>query len=152
MAYSAAYAKPKIFYPHFSRWPKFSFDPKGFFGNDKTYCIPGEDWYLLGLLNSHALWYMITQTCPAMRGGLWRYELRVQYVDRLPIRTPSDMDRGRIAELARQLALETVSDRSGLENELNDRVAHIYDLTREEQAIVNDLGKRFLPIQVSEDA
>jgi hypothetical protein len=62
------------------------------------------------------------------------------------------MDRGRIAELARQLALETVSDRSGLENELNDRVAHIYDLTREEQAIVNDLGKRFLPIQVSEDA
>ena len=79
LAYSARFAEPKIFYPHFSRFPKFCIDNKGFYGNDKTYCIPGTDYYLLGVLNSDVAWFQIRQICPAMRGGLWRHELRVQY-------------------------------------------------------------------------
>ena len=54
MAYSERYTGVKIIYPHFSRWPKFCLDQKGFFSNDKTYCIPGEDFYLLAVLLTFA--------------------------------------------------------------------------------------------------
>jgi hypothetical protein len=135
-AYNSQYSEPKIFYPHFSRFPKFSMDPKGFFGNDKTYCIPKADFYLLGLLNSDVLWFQIRNVCPAMRGGLWRYELRVQYVDTLIIAEPSKTQRDAIWAISEQLSSEQCSDRLGTEAELNERVAALYGLTDEERELI----------------
>lgn len=137
--YSKSMAKPKIIYPHFSRFPKFSFEPDGYFSNDKTYLIPSEDWYLLALLNSLVLWYFITLICPAMRGGLWRYELRVMYMETLPIAKPSASDRKKLSDLAETLSAEQCSNRLALEAELNDRVAQLYGLTPEEKKIVEGI-------------
>jgi hypothetical protein len=137
LAYSGRFSEPKIMYPHFSRFSKFSFDSKGYFGNDKTYCIPIQDHYLLGVLNSTTVWFQITQVCPAMRGGLWRYELRVQYMDTIAIAQPAERDRAIIADLARQLSSESSPDRLALEADLNDRVGALYGLTKEERMLLS---------------
>jgi hypothetical protein len=136
LAYSQRFSEPKIFYPHFSRFNKFSFDSNGYFGNDKTYCIPGSDSYLLGLLNSQTLWFQISQICPAMRGGLWRYELRVQYMETLSVVQASETDRRAIARIAEELTSDSAINRLALEAELNDRVASLYKLTPDERKLL----------------
>lgn len=133
-AFTPCYQRPKIFYPHFSHWPTFSFDPKGFFGNDKTYCIPVEDSYLLGVLNSPVIWYIVRATCSPKRGG-W-YEMRVQYIEKMPIVRPSDSDRRAIGSLAERLSIHGVADRLAVESELFDRVARVYGLNREERDLI----------------
>ena len=149
LAYSARFQSPKIFYPHFSRSPSFSFDPKGFFGNYKTYCIPTEDNYLLGVLNSALTWYVVQGMCSPKRGG-W-YEMRVQYMETMPIVSASECAKGAIGEIAKQLSLDSVLDRLSLERELNQKVAVLYGLDEDEQAYMGK-GQPVSPITIfSED-
>ena len=91
--------------------PEFSFDPKGFFGNDKTYCIPKADSFLLGLLNSTTLWFMIRHIAASKRGG-WS-ELRVQYMETIPIAQPDKRDGDAIAAIAEQLSSESCREPFG---------------------------------------
>lgn len=84
-AYSARYAATKISYPHFNREPNFSLETAGAFSNDKSYAIPSDDLCLLALLNSKVGWFYLSNLAPAVRGGF--HELRVQYVDQLPVPT-----------------------------------------------------------------
>ncbi|RUW49470.1 type I restriction endonuclease subunit M [Mesorhizobium sp. M1A.F.Ca.ET.072.01.1.1] len=82
-AYSARYAATKISYPHFNQEPNFSLETAGAFSNDKSYAIPSGDLSLLALLNSKVGWFYLSNLAPAVRGGF--HELRVQYVDQLPV-------------------------------------------------------------------
>lgn len=99
-AYSARISQPKISYPHFSQGPKFLFEPTGFFSNDKTYFVPSEDPFLLAILNSNPSWYYLRLIAPAMRGGIWRLELRVQFVETLPIPAATSAEKSEIGSLA----------------------------------------------------
>jgi hypothetical protein len=99
-AYSARISQPKISYPHFSQGPKYLFEPNGFFSNDKTYFIPSADPFLLAILNSKPSWFYLRLIAPAMRGGIWRLELRVQYVETLPIPPATDAEKAEIGSLA----------------------------------------------------
>lgn len=99
-AYSERIAQPKISYPHFSQGPKFLFEPQGYFSNDKTYFIPSSDAYLIGLLNSSVSWYYLRLIAPAMRGGIWRLELRVQYLETVPIPSATNAQKMEISTLA----------------------------------------------------
>ena len=96
------FAAPKISYPHFSQGRKFSFEPQGYFSNDKTYLIPSEDKALLGLLNSTLIWGVLRGICPALRGGEWRLELRVQYLEKVPIPAWDDGARAELAAASEQ--------------------------------------------------
>jgi hypothetical protein len=135
--YSKAMAAAKIIYPHFSRLSKFSFDSGGFYSNDKTYLIPSEDLALLGILNSSVSWCHISGVCQVKLGRV--YELRVMYMETIPIARPSATDRKKLSDLAEALSAESCPNRLALEAELNDRVAHLYGLTAEEQKIVNGI-------------
>ena len=73
------------------------FDNEGYFGNDKTYCIPTSDLYLLGLLNSAAIWFLLCGMAPPVRGGY--LELRVHYMERLPIPDASAEERDRVSAI-----------------------------------------------------
>jgi hypothetical protein len=134
LAYSARFGEPKIFYPHFCVEPEFSFDPSGFYGNDKTYCIPKQGMYLLGLLNSETLWFMIRHMAASKRGG-WS-ELRVQYMDTLPIIDSGRSDRAKIEALAESLSNNSAAQRLSLKSELNERVAVLYGLTADERELI----------------
>lgn len=118
-AYAPYFAAPKISYPHFNAARNFSFEPLGSFSNDKSYLIPTDDMALLAVLNSRALWFMLSSMSPPVRGGF--HELRVQYVEKLPI--PA-WDVGARAKLA--TASETASaaalQRLNLQNALTRRL------------------------------
>lgn len=96
--YAPRMAAPKLIYGHFSPEPLFSYEPDGFYSNDKSYIVPNGDWYALALLNSNALWWLLLRLAPAVRGGF--HEVRVQYVETLPVPHADAPTRARLAALA----------------------------------------------------
>ena len=98
VGYFNEFEKLKIVYGHFSPSSLFSFEKNSYFSNDKSYIIPTEDLYLLGLLNSKSIWHLIKSMCPFVRGGF--YEVRAQYIETLPNPSTSTEQRAKIAELA----------------------------------------------------
>lgn len=100
-SYYEEFEKEKIVYGHFSPTHLFSIDKQGRFSNDKSYILPTCDLnFLLGLLNSNIYWSMIISMCPSVRGGF--YELRIQYIEKLPIPTATVPQKTEIATLAQQ--------------------------------------------------
>ena len=87
LAYQPRFLTPKISYGHFAQNRIFAFDRTGFFSNDKSYFIPNADYGLLAYLNSSLAWVFIVGLSPAVRGGF--HELRVQYIERVPL--PTDL-------------------------------------------------------------
>jgi hypothetical protein len=126
-AYQDRLAQPKISYPHFQNAPMFSLETTGAFSNDKTYFIPSSDPALLGLLNSRAAWFILTGLSPAVRGG-W-HEMRVQYVERLPIPDLSTEERGRIGSLA-QICTEAAQQRYCVERDMSSRILDLCPTAR----------------------
>ena len=118
-AYSARIAKPKISYPHFSSKRLFSFEPSGAFSNDKTYFVPSSDLFLLALLNSLTAWSVLSAIAPAVRGGF--HELRVQYVETLPIPTATDEQKAELVSLA-ESAQAAAEERYRLQQQVTRRI------------------------------
>jgi len=58
--------KSKIVYPHFNFTVNFAFDETGLYSNDKTYFIPVESKYLIGILNSKVCHFYLKQIAPAV--------------------------------------------------------------------------------------
>lgn len=83
LAYQPSFYTDKIVYGHFAQERIFAFDRNAYFSNDKSYFIPNATLDLLSLLNSSVTWFVITGLAPAVRGGF--HEMRVQYIERLPI-------------------------------------------------------------------
>lgn len=98
-AYAPHMESPKIIYGHFSPHALFSREPNGFYSNDKSYFVPADDWFLLGLLNSSVLWWLIIRLAPFVRGCY--YEVRVQYIETLPVPKVDSAQRNVIADRAK---------------------------------------------------
>ncbi len=98
VAYQDRLAQTKISYPHFQNSRMFTMEKTGAFSNDKSYFIPSNDAALLAYLNSALAWSYLVGVSPAVRNN-W-HELRVQYVENLPI----PMLEGELAEKLATLA------------------------------------------------
>ena len=68
-----------------SRGPKFSLDRQGVFSNQNTYVIDSDDLFLVGLLNSRAVWFFLGGVADALRGGVWRLTLYSSFVAQVPV-------------------------------------------------------------------
>lgn len=121
-AYAPYVAAPKIIYPHFNSERNFSLEPQKAFSNDKSYLVPSNDKALLALLNSQVLWFIMSSMSPPVRGGY--HELRVQYVESLPI---PEWDESKRAELASksERATDAAHNRLSLQTALTRRVTDI---------------------------
>jgi hypothetical protein len=97
LAYQPSFSTPKIIYGHFAQERIFAFDTDGYFSNDKSYFIPNATFDLLSLLNSRVAWSFIASISPAVRGGF--HEMRVQYLETVPVPEISSTDRKRLAKL-----------------------------------------------------
>jgi type I restriction-modification system DNA methylase subunit len=98
--YAHLFEKQKIMYPVISPDLRFSMDLTGNYGNDKTYFISTEDWYLLGILNSSSAFDWIKETVSPLQGGY--YEFRSIYLKDLPIPDAPQKERDVVAKLAKQ--------------------------------------------------
>jgi len=98
------YDLPKILYPVIGKESRFVMDENGYYGNDKTYFISSNDWYLLGILNSSPAFEFLKQICSVLgdetKGG--RLEFRAIYMEKLPIPDAPQKERDALAKLAKQ--------------------------------------------------
>jgi hypothetical protein len=108
-AYVAALEGVKIAYAEMAKTAPFSREETGFFANNKVYFVPSNDWFLLGLLNSNALWFRVSAITTVLRGGF--KELFTQYIETLPIPTADDSQRAAIAALAESCQREACARR-----------------------------------------
>lgn len=117
--YHANFVPPKITYPHFSVNPLFHLDSSSNYSNDKSYIIATSDIYLLDLLNSSVIWFLLTAMSPPVRGGF--YEMRTYYLNELPIPPATEPQKAQLATLAE--ACQTASEnRLKLERNLARRI------------------------------
>jgi len=98
------FSKPKIQYPDIGLESRFCMDRVGYFGTNTTYFVSGEDWYLLGVLNSSPTLNLLKNICAILGDQDKRGRLRFfgQTMDTLPIPTARDAERTAVALLAKQ--------------------------------------------------
>jgi hypothetical protein len=86
--YYDLFEQPKILYPDIATSCRFTLDTNGYFSVNTTYFIPGDDLYLLGILNSQIGYFYLSEVCAGLEGGGQTY-LRFfgQYLGNFPIRT-----------------------------------------------------------------
>jgi adenine-specific DNA-methyltransferase len=140
LAYKEAFEMPKIMYPEIAMSSRFALDKAGCYPNNKAFIIPGEDYYLLGVLNSKCIWSWIKEKCsvlgdPNNRG---RFELRETYMRHLPVPKPVSEQKVKIEELAKKLVEHGVDapEAAAWEAEIDQIVYQMFDLTLEESAEV----------------
>jgi hypothetical protein len=95
--------RPKIMWPDISKRPRFSMDLCNRYLGNTAFAVPGEDYFLLGILSSWATWFYISKTAQPLRlrGDRWQYRLFTQYMEHIPVPAATPSDRDAIAALAR---------------------------------------------------
>lgn len=126
--YYAAFDSPKIVYPVITDRLRFAFGPPGLHSNDKTFVIPVDDFFLLGVLNSAAAWHWLSAKCSPLQNGF--LEQRRIYLEHFPVPSASGSARRAIAGLVEDCAAAAArgSDLQTVESELNAAVAAAYGL------------------------
>ena len=158
--YYTKFEKPKIIVPCIAQRASCTFDKRGFYSNDKTTIISTNDLFLLGVLNSKALDFVIHSISSTKQGGYFEY--KPMYVNQLPIHTidfsnPRDKVRHdrmvklveRMLDLNKKLQkAKTEHDKTVLKRQIDSTDAQIdnlvyelYGLTKKEIAIVEESVK-----------
>ena len=124
--YASDFEKPKIFWPNITKLPRFSWDDKGYFINDKGYILSTDDRALLAILQSRVCWFVISRLCTPLRlrAGLWQYQLFAQFIERLPIPNMTPDDQRALATLAERIT-ETARSRYALDTKMRHRMADL---------------------------
>ncbi len=101
-AYFEEFEVPKILWPDITKLPRFSWDGKGKYVNQKCYLIPDQHPSLLAVLQSRTFWFLISQLCTPLRlrAGLWQYQVLSQFVQRLPIPNMNHQAHAHLGEIA----------------------------------------------------
>jgi hypothetical protein len=134
--YYAAFEKPKIISARFMISPLFAWDDEGYYANDACYILPTEDLYLVGLLNSNLMWFVLSRLVTSVQADY--SQIHISYLNRLPIAQATPPQRAAIEALVRKLlgAKGQGPQVAKWEQELNALVYKLYGLTKEEIKIV----------------
>ncbi|MBI4361877.1 MAG: hypothetical protein HY558_01750 [Euryarchaeota archaeon] len=156
---------PKIIFPDICKEPRFYLDLSSHYLTTTAFLLGSDDRYLLGLLNSNLFWFAISNlSIPfGIRAGKYRYRLKYQYMEKVPIRpiSPSDpADRAAHDEIVRlvermldlhkkRAPLPVSSERERVEREIaatderiDEIVYRLYGITGEERKIIESGGGR----------
>lgn len=139
IAYWKEFEQVKIVIPAIDIKANYTYDNSGYFSNDKTsICLPDNPKFVLALLNSSVLEWLIKQTAASRQGGY--YEFKPMYVSQLPIPDATPEQQALIAALVDRIlvakAADPAADVSALESEIDHLVHTLYHLTPEEIEIV----------------
>ncbi|MFH1195796.1 MAG: N-6 DNA methylase [bacterium] len=148
--YYNEFETPKIVIPAIANKANYSLDRNGIYSNDKTSIIAGGDLYLLGLINSKVLDYILKSIASTKQNGY--YEYKPMYVSRLPIvQNPKEEIKSEIEakvfsiiELNKEiLSLKLSHEQQTLQRQINaidkqiDKLVYeLYGLTEDEIKIV----------------
>jgi len=136
VAYYQAFETPKILYQEIATYQAFAWDNSHAYSNNKTFLIPGANFYLLSLLNSKIIWFFLSYIASKLQGGA--YAMQTPYVTQIPIRTAPEAD-----SLAMETLVQKCIDANGVdvehwEAEIDNRMAYLYGLSDEEMKIIRE--------------
>jgi type II restriction/modification system DNA methylase subunit YeeA len=136
VAYYKEFEKSKIIYPNICKRPEFTFDDNGIYTNQKCFIIPTTDKYLLGILNSSVIFFLFKHMLPKLRGDF--YEPSYIYLKDFPIASADPKTKETITTLVDQILdqKQLSSSTSILENQIDQLIYQLYDLTEDEIKIV----------------
>ena len=131
--YHAEFNKPKVIWATITPEPRFLWDAKGFYTNQKCYIAAGLPKWTVGIMNSSIMFALAAGTCLAEKQGGF-YEWEKNYMASLPIVTPDESG---------QKALSHLVDRSALEPgkydaDVDDLVEGLYKVTPEERVLLKE--------------
>ena len=135
-AYWEEFERPQIVWGNLAQSPQFAFADADFYLSAPATMMASDSKYLLGILNSRITRYLVSQSAAERQGGY--LEFKPMYILLLPIPDPPENEG--ISALVSQI-LDTAdtdpdTDISELEDEIDQMVYLLYDLTPEEIAIV----------------
>jgi adenine-specific DNA-methyltransferase len=135
--------KPKIIFPNLQNMNKFAFDDTEVYLNAPAVFLPSNDKSLLGILNSKIVWHFLKSICVIRSGGY--IEVKPQYFEQIPVPIADEKTKLILAELVDDAINKRKQDQhadiSGIENEIDQLVYQLYELTQEEIGIVEGGSK-----------
>lgn len=135
-AYYSAFDVPKIVWPDIARNCQFTLDYEGFYPDMTLFAIPLNDLYLLGVLNSKLVFWLLKRTSSSIQNDFIRFK-RI-YLHQLPIPAADADLRVAIESIVhRLLGLRGQGQETRLlEAELNQLVYRAYGLLPEERQLI----------------
>ncbi|MFZ4791232.1 MAG: Eco57I restriction-modification methylase domain-containing protein [Candidatus Competibacteraceae bacterium] len=136
-AYWQEFEQPKIVYPDIALYPQFTWDNDHQYLANTAYIIPRVQQGLLSILNSHACAWFYSQISPQIQNGYYRFI--AQYCQQIPIPAATPSEQAELETLVRRiLENPTAGDVAVKEAEINEQVYRLFDLSREEIALIEN--------------
>lgn len=141
-SYFSDFFKEKIIYPETTQGAYFYYDNSKEFIVDKTnFIITGEKLkYLTALLSSKLLTFTYKKFCNGVILGNKGYQYNKHALELLPVYYPSNEDEQKIVKLIEKvIELKKLNkDIQALENQIDEMVYDLYELTEEEKKLVRE--------------
>ena len=137
------FAHPKIVWPDIAPETRFAYETVGSYMDCTCFFVPTDARWILTVLNSGLVEFLLCQATSTLRGGFLRS--KHQYMVPLPIVTPDGETQAELEALANDiLSLEGSSEQvEAIEREIDSIVFHVYGLSAPERKLVLDwLGER----------
>ena len=140
-AYYHAFDRPKIVYPDIGTEMRAMLDRDGRLTGNTCYIVPGDDAYLLALLNSKLLDFYFRLAMPCLDDPFSGGDMRFFRVDmeRVPIASAEPETRSRLSDLANEIQAAKQAgpaDTSARERKLNRLVYDLYGLDASDIALI----------------
>jgi len=136
--YYDLFEKPKIIFPNLQNNNKFAFDETGVYLNAPAVFLPSNDKALLAILNSKVVWHFLKSVCVIRSGGY--IEVKPQYFEQIPIPNIDVQTQTKLTELAEKAIQEKTNNQQAditeIENQIDQLVYQLYELTEEEIKII----------------
>lgn len=121
---------PKIVFPDLAKESRFAFSAEPMYFPNTTYLIPTDDFYLLGILNSSAVWSYVKERMSVMGdsddGGRLRFF--TQFAKDIPIPDATPKEKSAIVKLVKECLDRAGEGCAKIEEAINDRVFALYGL------------------------
>jgi type I restriction-modification system DNA methylase subunit len=158
--YYEEFEKPTIIVPAIVNRASYAFDTDSAYSNDKTTIVVTDDLYLLALLNSKVVDFVMHSISSTKQGGYFEY--KPMYLMHLPIRTidfakpDEEALHDKVVSLVKRMldlhkkraALPPCAERNKIEREIavtdeniDDIVYELYGMTVEERQIIEESSK-----------
>jgi hypothetical protein len=134
--YWGEFEQAKIVYPNICKRNEFAWDENSYYTNQKAFIIPGASKYLLGILNSSVVMWLFGKLLAKLQNNFYEPSAIFMKDFPIPFSNNSDYIESRINQILYAKNNNTNILTFKAEFQVDARVAHLYNLTEEEYALI----------------
>jgi hypothetical protein len=139
-AYYDEFLKPKIVFPDIAKESRWAISKNPLYIGNTAYFIPIEDYYLLGVMNSKAVYFYFSKIASVLGDAQKGGRLRWIYQDVKKIPVPDSSKKAELTKLVKEILdikeQNTKSNIIEIENQINQIVYQLFGLSEEEIKII----------------